>query len=565
MALGDVHSYDGKADAESAPTQRWRLHMRGLRHDADGTTVVAVAPALGAPEGALADAPIQLLRLGADCRQVAYAWRQGTDLAQARQVQERLATFDFALPARNGEVVKGDARDGSGRYRFAAVRNRTGDQTLVQRRILGYHHTKRMGAGLLVDGPGLRVTLGDDFWPVRAQLDQTIALATGDVPAQQVHASLTAATGEGAARLDSVDPDSTDWVWGNLLADAALRDAARLGDDPRLHGMPAAEVLRLLSDADPQGEHLEAALRQLHAWLLANPDGAAQLRVWLQGRAARYSDDTWARLALAALSRASTPAARLALRQLAQQDGLPSAMRLHALLNLATAEGIDASDVAAVRALAAAQGGDPAGLSPNAALSALGAMARSDGLDAAERTGIVRTLRGELQGQADSGRLVAAVNGAGNAAAGELLPELKALGGHAEIDVRRRVADALHALPQEAVQPQADWLAGWLQSESAPQVAASLVATLRLQWPATAALPQLVLDTAKARLLTERNAAVAVQLATLLGSAAGQSPVARQALLDRFAQEFRRGDAADAAVLQAIGAYVDAKSLMGAM
>lgn len=566
LALGVERHYSAQAQLQELASLRWSLQMRAERGEPDGTTIVQVAAQLTDEHGVTQTAARQLVRLGPDCRQLAYAWRAGDKLPLARQVQARLATFDFALPDRNGEVVHGEARDDSGRYRFAAVRSEADGKVVVQRRVQSYVSAFGKPAGLLFDGPGLRVELGSDAWPVAASLAQTVRQALATDGAVSVRASLALDPSSApASALGPADLASSAWIWGNLLADVTLRDAARFGDDARWRGMPAAELLGTLAATDPEGEHIEAALGQLHAWLLANPNGAAQLQAWLLGRSAHYSDDVWARMALAALSRAGTPAARAALRSLADQAGLAPAMRLHALINLATAEGLDGTDIAAVRAWARQAPGATDGLSPNAALSALGAMARSESVSAAERAGIVNDLRDALHGQASTDRLVAAVNGAGNSGAAELLPELQALANHTDTDVRRRVADALRAMPQQAAQAQSGWLGAWLQSEQAPQVAVALVAALEQQWPVSAAVPDALLAGAVARLQAESNSAVAVALANWLGGAAGSSAAARQALLNRFNQEFLRGDRADTALMQAIGAHVDAKNLVGAM
>jgi hypothetical protein len=77
-------------------------------------------------------------------------------------------------------------------------------------------------------------------------------------------------------------------------------------------------------------------------------------------------------------------------------------------------------------------------------------------------------------------------------------------------------------------------------------------------------VPAAILDPALARLAGEPNAAVALQLVDLAGKASAQSAAAKAALVAKFAQESARGAATDVAILQAIGAFVDAAALAGA-
>lgn len=294
-----------------------------------------------------------------------------------------------------------------------------------------------------------------------------------------------------------------------------------------------AAMFAQLQAADPSGERIAQGLRYLEAWLLANPAGADQLRDWLRTQSERYTNNPWARMALAALGRCGLPQARAALRSLAQDPKLASAMRLHALLNLASAEGLDSADGEFLRDRArerVAHGLDTQASQDSAsALTALGMVARHPNLQGTPiQAAAIDDLRAALRTETDETYLQAAVNGAGNAADPALLAELEPLSHHANSDIRRRVADALRGMPAEAIEA---WFAPWLAREEAPAVAAQLIAAYPLHYGPGAAVPAAVLQ---------------------------------PALVAQFAAESARGAAAEAAVLQAIGAYVGAAELAGA-
>lgn len=579
MPLGRELHYEAQASVvmdnpqQPAAEAKWQWALRALQRDPDGTTVVA-ARILRTGGGAAQErpwpdvAPPFLMRLGSDCSQLAYAWRRDAELEGARFQQGRAAMFAFALPAQVHTPTTGEAADDNGRYQFAAVRTDGAGGSVVRVKNTGYRTAvssaaQDLPAAVAVEGAGLTVHLDDENWMTGAELAQTVRVATQPGLVATVRADLKEAPS--GLSLAGVDAAAPDWVWGNLLLDSAAQHRARLRPDPKLVGMAPADLMALLREADPQGEKVAVALRYLEAWLLANPAGADQLRDWLRGESTRYTDNPWARMALAALGRCGLPEARAALRALTEDPKVCSAMRLHALLNLATAEGLDATDAEFLRTRARER--VPHGLDTQAtqdsasALTALGIAAHHPNLQGtATQAAAIQDLRKALQTEADEVYLQAAVNGAGNAADPALLPELEPLTQHASSDIRRRVADALRGMPAEAVEA---WFAPWLAREDAPAVAAQLIAAYAHHYSSGEVMPAVILDPAVARLASEANAAVATQLVGLVGKASAQSAAAKAALVAKFAQELARGSAADAAILQAIGAFVDAATLAG--
>lgn len=586
LVLGRDYHYQAQAsvvlDHPEVPAvqARWALSLRPLQRDADGSTVVAARIQRNAeptvPAGSAGQArswpdvtrPF-LMRFARDCGHLAYAWQRDADLEGARFQQGRAAMFAFALPERAATPTTGEAVDDNGRYRFAAVRTELADGSVVRLQNRGYRTAissaaQRLPAAVSVDGPGLSVRLHRDRWVTSAELAQVVRVAVQPGLAASVQAKLQAV--EEGLDLAGVDANAANWVWGNLLLDSAAQHRARLQPDPKLVGMAPADLFALLQAADPSAERVAQGLRYLEAWLLANPKGAEQLRDWLRGESGRYSNNPWARMALAALGRSGLPQARAALRSLAQDNTVGSAMRLHALINLATAEGLDPADAEFLRNRA--QERVPHGLDSQAtqdsasALTALGMAARHPNLQGTPaQAAALDDLRTALRTETDEVYLQAAVNGAGNAADPALLADLEPLAQHASSDIRRRVADALRGMPAEAIEA---WFAPWLQREQAPAVAAQLIAAYAQHYASGDLVPAAILDPALARLAGEPNAAVALQLVDLAGKASAQSAAAKAALVAKFAQESARGAATDVAILQAIGAFVDAAALAGA-
>lgn len=580
LALGRDYHYQAQASVvldrpdRPAVQARWALSLRALQRDADGTTVVAARMQRDRADPADAQpwpdvAPPFLVRLDRACGHLAYAWQRDADLEGARFQQGRAAMFAFTLPESSATPTTGEAADDNGRYRFAAVRTEVADGAVVRLQNRGYRTAvssaaQQLPAAVSVEGPGLTVHLSRERWVTGAELAQVVRVAVQPGRTASVQARLQAV--ETGLELAGVDANSPGWVWGNLLLDSAAQHRARLRPDPKLVGMAPADLFALLQAADPAGERVAQGLRYLEAWLLANPAGAEQLRDWLRGESARYTDNPWARMALAALGRCGLPRARAALRALTEDPKLASAMRLHALLNLATAEGLDPADGEFLRGRAqerVAHGLDSQATQDSAsALAALGIAARHPNLQGTPtQAAALQDLRTALHTETDEVYLQAAVNGAGNAADPALLPDLEPLAKHPSSDIRRRVADALRAMPAESIEA---WFAPWLDREPVPAVAAQLIAAYAQHYSSGDLVPAAVLDPALARLPGEANAAVALQLVGLVGKASAQSAAAKAALVAKFAQESGRGAAADVGILQAIGAFVDAATLAGA-
>lgn len=558
---------------QPAMAASWAYSVRALQRDADGSTVVAARIRRSdEPAGAARPwpdvSPPFLIRLARDCGHLNYAWQRDADLEGARFQQARAAMFAFVLPEHAHTPTTGEAADDNGRYQYAAVRTEGAGGSVVRLQNRGYRTAvasaaQGMPAAVAVEGPGLTVQLDRDRWVTGAQLAQTVRVATQPGLSATVQAKLLAV--ETGLDLRGVSAQDAGWQWGNLLLDSAAQHRARMRPDPKLVGMAPAELFAQLQAADPTGERVAQGLRYLEAWLLANPAGADQLRDWLRGQSDRYTDNPWARMALAALGRCGLPQARAALRSLALDPKLASAMRLHALLNLATAEGLEPSDGEFLREQArerVAHGLDSQATQGSAsALTALGMVARHPNLQGTPtQAAAIEDLRTALHTETDEAYLLAAVNGAGNAADPSLLADLQPLSQHPSSDIRRRVADALRGMPAEAIEA---WFAPWLAREDAPVVVAQLIAAFALHYGAGEQVPAAVLDPALARLPGEANAAVALQLVELVGKAAGQSAAAKAALVAKFAAESARGAAAEVAVLQAIGAYVEAGALAG--
>lgn len=560
------------ADATGPKTAlRWQVSTRGVRAQADGTTLVAARIALPAGEHAEAApsgdvTPPFLFRLAADCSHAEYAWRRDADRQGARRQQALVARFAFVLPPQPATPTLADAIDDNGRYRMAAVRRDDAEQTVIHARNLGYarsavHQRQAVPGGLRIDGPGLRIHLARGGWVESARLEQWLQPLAQAAGAVHLQAELQRAA-VGPA-MGTIDPDDGGWVWGNLLLDAGLARQVRLRADAELAALDIDAVLAELRAADRNAEHLEALLRTLEAWLLANPRAVGQLQTWLRGLGDGYAGNQWARLALAALGRCGLPAARAALRRLGEDAQMPSALRLHATLNLATAEGVDADDLAWLRRRAAERVPADAGAASQdstSALSALGIAARQPALHGNPlRQQVVDDLDKALRDPSDPRYLLAAVNGAGNAADPQLLPALLPLAEHADSDIRRRVADAMRAMPAEAVAP---LFGPWLAREDAPAVVVQLVAAYAAQYARGDVVPAAVLEPAIARLGSEANAAVALHLVALVGKASAQSEQAKTALIARYQAAVATGDATAAALAQAIGEYVAARALV---
>lgn len=553
----------------SAPTKvAWQLSTRAVRIDPDGSTVVAARAAMTGTGGApVANdmRPPMLIRLAADCSHAAYAWRRDADLTGARSQQALAARFAFVLPAAAATPTMADVWDDNGRYRMAAVRADRGDEIVVHARNLGYARAVASGrnplAGALrIDGAGLRVRLQRNGWVESAALEQAMQSYGPDGTSVHLQAELQR-TDRGLA-TSGADPDDGGWVWGNLLADPGLGRRARLRADAELAAMDADTLLAELRAADPSAEHVAEMLRVLEAWLLANPKAAGQLQAWLQRLGDGYAGNQLARVALAALGRCGLPQARAALRNLGEDNRAASALRLHATLNLATAEGVDAADLGWLRRRAAERVAADAGSASQdstAALAALGIAANQPSLcDTPERAQALTDIANALRDPSDPRYVLAAVNGAGNAADPQLLPALLPLAENADSDIRRRVADALRGMPAESVEAV---FGPWLAREVSPAVAAELVAAFAAHYARGDDVPPAVLDPALAKLASEGNLAVAQQLVALVGKASGQSAAAKAALVARF-----RAAAADpqaAALAVAIGEYVSASELVG--
>ncbi len=560
------------ADAGGPKTAlHWQVSTRGVRAQPDGSTLVAARIAwhgTGQPEATPAGdvRPPFLIRLSADCSHAEYAWRRDADLQGARLQQALVARFAFILPPQPATPTLADAIDDNGRYRMAAIRRDDPEQTVVHARNLGYarvapHPQQAMPGGLRVDGAGLRVHIARGAWVESARLEQWLHPAWQTVGAVHVQAELQRS--DAGLELASIDPDNAAWVWGNLLLDAGLVRRARLRADAELAALDVQGLLAELRAADPNAEHLEALLRTMEAWLLANPQAVGQLQAWLRGLGDGYAGNQWARLALAALGRCGLPSARAALRGLGEDARVASALRLHATLNLATAEGIDAQDLAWLRRRAServAADAGPASQDSTTALSALGIAANQASLrDTPERAQAIADLDQALRDPSDSRYLLAAVNGAGNAADPALLAALVPLSTHEDSDIRRRVADALRGMPAESV---VSLFGPWLAREDSPAVAAQLVAAFAAHYARGDQVPAAVLEPAVAKFGTESNAAVAQQLVALVGKGSAQSAAAKAALIARYKAAVAAGDATAAALAQAIGEFVVARELV---
>jgi hypothetical protein len=387
-------------------------------------------------------------------------------------------------------------------------------------------------------------------------LGAAIAVASRDT------AQSSGASAQSAAAAKQVVASPSVGVASAPPAPAAASTVAPSTPVPTVGAADARSLLAALERGNPTGEHTDAQIDRVIAWLRATPGGAAALREWLRTENGRYDTGAvWPRIVLAALGAVGGPEARTALRSLAAERALSQALRLHAVMHLGRTADVEATDVEALVALAAERAPTPGAHSDmvaSGALSTLGAVAREGRLeDEAARTRALSVVRAALTTEVEPAYLTAAVNAAAASADASLLPALEPLAAHADRDVRAALATGLAQLEGGTEAP---WALAWARRETVSRVRAALA-----EAAAEGGADQSWTDWAVGALPTERGTA-ARALVTLIGAAAeaGSEP-ARDALVARFTAEQRLGAMADRAVLDELGRHLDTTTLAKAI
>ena len=558
----------------------WDLHVRVVRLQKDGSALLA-ARYLGLrhEDGGTAAGPRPvgdteppfLIQVNRRCSIDRFGWRATADATGARTQQSLLILSDFALPEREGErEFAGTARDERGTYDYRAALLDTGDTTLLTKRKTRYRPQAGLGGMQNVDervsGDGLQVRLAGGQWYETAILAETRELGPGMELLAKSDIAFTSRKVGTAPMPIAADPDDGGWVWGDLLGAASA--SAPYAMDPKLAGLPLEAMLAKIAAMAREDASVSESLALLTAWIAANPKQIPAVRAWIRthGTGTDANKQLTRRL-MAALGATGLPEARALLRELALDKDFHVTLRVDAALNLATAKNFDKDDLDALMTMSRERGEqrpeDPfatyAGTSGTALLGAAAKHLQDQGADLAQKA--IEELEGKLASEKDPLYLKSAIIGAGNSGDPRLLKALEPIIAQAEPDLRLEAADALRLMPMEKT---AQVFSSWIAKETHDNVKQALVHAMWLQAGDTGkALPAPLVQSALSQFAAPQQNPVREELTHLLGVAGKHDAAAKQALVAAFQAELAKGAQGNMELMQVIGQYVDAASLMG--
>ncbi|MSP93410.1 MAG: HEAT repeat domain-containing protein [Myxococcales bacterium] len=559
---------------------RWDLHLRVVRLQPDGAALLA-ARYLGlhyedggaaAGQRPVGDTePPFFVQVNRRCAIDKFGWRATADTTGARTQQALLALVDFALPEREGELeFRGSARDERGTYDYrAALIDVAGARLLTKRK---EHYRGQPGLGGMnnvaerVTGDGLSVRLAAGQWYETALLSETRELGPGMELFAKSDISFASRKIGTAPMPIAADPDDGGWVWGDLLgvATASVRQAV----DPKLAGLPLEAILAKVAAMAREDGSVSEALALLTAWIAANPGQIPAIGKWIRTQGVGTdADKQLTRRLMQALGSTGLPQARKLLRELALDKGFHTTLRVDAALNLATARNLDKDDLDALLAMSRERVDprpeDPfatfAGTSGTALLGAAAKLLNEQGADLAQKA--IEELEGRLASEKTPEYLKSAIIGAGNSGDPRLLKALAPIIAQGEPELRLEAAGALRLMPMEKT---ADIFAAWMAKETHDNVKQALVHSMWLNaGDGAKALAAPVVQTALSQFAAPQQDPVREELTHLLGVASKQDAAAKQALVAAFQAELAKGAKGNMELMQVIGQYIDAATLMG--
>jgi len=523
---------------------RWRLDLRAIKKDDDGSTVFAARvsrpvrdepglPPLG-PAGL--DRPF-LLRIGARCDVLDTARRPDVSSEVARIRQGMLADLSWRLPPAPGERTYDERqRDMRGDIEFAYATLDTDDGARLQRRVRAVASTYTFDPGhptaqtITARGPGMAISVGDVGWFEALRREETLDYAEGGVGYGRLEVVLNAVVGESLDVPLQVRDTVQGWVWGDLFAVRAAMIEPSATAPPAMRDMPVAPLLADLRRfgavawLDPTAEVAYA-----RDWCRANIDTLGELVNALRGE-----DGVEKRLRpvlLMGLRLAGIPQADHVLAGLIVDASIAPDVRIGAGLLLASSPDLSEPVIDRLRDLAVASA--PAhsvdGRVGAAATALLGHVARSQRAHnpgRAERARVI--VQDRLTAGEGDARMIAALAGIENTGDDAMAGLLTGMHRNPGIDVRIAVARAVRAMNPMTTR---EMVGQWMPFERHPDVRRALARSLVAQIIAHRASPVAL------------RAVEATAFDGIANLAREGAPLARPALRARLAAEQGAEDA----------------------
>ncbi|MCA9561022.1 MAG: hypothetical protein KC583_20885, partial [Myxococcales bacterium] len=317
----------------------------------------------------------------------------------------------------------------------------------------------------LLSGSG-RVELGGATWFARLDVRQHVELLNQGKRAFDTRAQrryVEAVPREGV--FDDQPMNLSEYIWGPVPEDV-LAQAHREGRFAWLRGVPHDEAWKhyvALRDGGAPGAFFEAQAL-MRAWMAMNPEGVKALAQAMRDGA--FDESAQSQIVLA-MAKSGSPVAAAALRAMALDGALGENLRVQATSALADLRAPTADTVDALTRLASrGEGVSEHDLVGSTATMALGSLMR-DHPGYAPVAEPARAYLEQVLTEDDPVRLAEGLYAVGNAADEVFLPQIHALAGHVEPNVRAAAAHATRRMSREAT---AGLLGDLLREDPAPVV-----------------------------------------------------------------------------------------------